>query len=92
MERIGFRLTRMRLVLLYHVMRDLATLRQELKEVTPTPEQRRVWQRDYQALARELAETRQWARNQRIELRRLRGEPPDTAWLRRQLDTLEVKQ
>jgi 1,6-anhydro-N-acetylmuramate kinase len=81
----------MRLVLLSHVMRDLAALRGEIAQAVPTAAQRRGWGRDYHALMRELAELRQWARYQRIGLRPQHAEDPGTAWLRRQLDALEGK-
>jgi len=87
-ECVAFRFTRLRHVLLYHVAGDLAALRHDIERLVPAP-QRRCWQRDYQALAQQLDELTDWARHQRGMLRQRRNEHPDTAWLRRQLDTLE---
>jgi len=90
--RIEFRLTRMRLVLLYHVTRDMAALRREIESVSPPTARRRQWQREYRALVGDFEYLKRCARFQRIYLRRLRDETPAMAWLRRQLGTLERPQ
>lgn len=88
-ERVVFRLTRMRIVLLYYVAGDLAALRHDIEPLAPSAPLRRRWQRDYRSLAKQLDELTHWARHQRILLRQRRNEHPHTAWLRRQLNTLE---
>jgi hypothetical protein len=86
-ERIEFRVRRAHLVLVFHVMRDLAALRTEMGGVPIRPARRRAVQRSCRALIRELAAARSLARARRIQLHR-QG-PSATAWLRRQLATLE---
>ena len=88
-ECFAFRFSRLRRVLLYHVAGDISALRHDLERLTPPAPQRRRWERDYQALAQQLDEFTHWARHQQRMLRERRNEHPDTAWLRRQLDTLE---